>query len=316
MRILGSFLMILAGVGLTLLAASRVGLDLAAALPASGEDQFVRFEEVDTGLPAQAQPAAASAAGPLKVNPQPIEGLSASFAAPAEVVPLTTPAEDLPEQLPGVEAQIDLLPDVSSQFFFDDAAYDGTFLQEGPFLLEGPFLQEGPFIEGGAFPAEGAALPEAGRPAGEVPLRLVIPTIELDAPILPARAAVVIHRGQEYRQWVAPERFAAGWHYDSALLGLPGNTVLNGHHNNYGEVFRDLVDLNVGDLLYLYSDEKEYVYQINNKMILPEKYEQPEVRRENARWIHASEDERITLVTCWPYETNTHRLIIVASPVR
>jgi LPXTG-site transpeptidase (sortase) family protein len=27
-----------------------------------------------------------------------------------------------------------------------------------------------------------------------------------------------------------------------------------------------------------------------------------------------STDERLTLITCWPYETNTHRLIIVALP--
>ena len=26
-------------------------------------------------------------------------------------------------------------------------------------------------------------------------------------------------------------------------------------------------------------------------------------------------DERITLITCWPYTSNTHRLIIVAKPI-
>ena len=36
---------------------------------------------------------------------------------------------------------------------------------------------------------------------------------------------------------------------------------------------------------------------------------------ENAAWIMPSEDERLTLVTCWPYTSNTHRLIIVARPV-
>jgi len=29
-----------------------------------------------------------------------------------------------------------------------------------------------------------------------------------------------------------------------------------------------------------------------------------------------TEDERLTLVTCAPYPRNTHRLIVVASPVR
>lgn len=39
-----------------------------------------------------------------------------------------------------------------------------------------------------------------------------------------------------------------------------------------------------------------------------------DVRMDNARWILPSTDERLTLVTCWPAKSNTHRLIIVASP--
>jgi sortase A len=41
-----------------------------------------------------------------------------------------------------------------------------------------------------------------------------------------------------------------------------------------------------------------------------------EVRLANAEWIKATEDERITLITCWPYESNTHRVVVVAVPVR
>ena len=50
-------------------------------------------------------------------------------------------------------------------------------------------------------------------------------------------------------------------------------------------------------------------------MILPEKYEQIEVRMNNAQWILPSVDERLTLISCWPYETNTHRVIVVARPL-
>ena len=50
-------------------------------------------------------------------------------------------------------------------------------------------------------------------------------------------------------------------------------------------------------------------------MIVPEKYEQLDIRMNNAQWILPSVDERLTLITCWPYETNTHRLIIVARPM-
>ena len=38
------------------------------------------------------------------------------------------------------------------------------------------------------------------------------------------------------------------------------------------------------------------------------------MREENGRWIQPSDDERLTLVTCWPADSNTHRLILVAVP--
>jgi sortase A len=40
------------------------------------------------------------------------------------------------------------------------------------------------------------------------------------------------------------------------------------------------------------------------------------VRRKNAQWIMPTGDERLTLVTCWPYEWpgNSHRVIVVARP--
>ncbi len=40
-----------------------------------------------------------------------------------------------------------------------------------------------------------------------------------------------------------------------------------------------------------------------------------EIRKANAEWIAPTTNERLTLVTCWPKRSNTHRLIIVAEPV-
>lgn len=153
-------------------------------------------------------------------------------------------------------------------------------------------------------------------PSGEKPVQLEIASIGLAAPVLPAQTSMVSVDGQEFKQWLAPDAFAAGWHDDSALLGLRGNTVLNGHHNIFGEVFRGLIDVQIGDEIILYSDTRAYKYLVTNKMILPEKYEQIDVRMENARWIMPSPDERLTLITCWPYESNTHRLILVGTPIR
>jgi sortase A len=151
--------------------------------------------------------------------------------------------------------------------------------------------------------------------APEIPKRIVIPSIGLIAPIVPADVEFEKIWGKEFLQWYVPSKFAAGWHTTSAKLGEPGNTVLNGHHNAFGEVFRYLVDLDVGDVVQVESEGYRFSYQITNRMIVPEKYEQLEVRVNNAQWLLPSVDERLTLISCWPYESNTHRLILVATPL-
>jgi LPXTG-site transpeptidase (sortase) family protein len=157
-----------------------------------------------------------------------------------------------------------------------------------------------------------ANLPAPTSP--EIPVRLIIPAIELEAPILPAEAEVISIAKKSYQVWRAPDQYGVGWHVTSAPLGVIGNTVLNGHHNVKGEVFKDLADLNPGDQIIVESESGSHQYVIVNRMILPEKYAPLDDRIANAQWILPSEDERLTLITCWPYESNTHRLILVARP--
>lgn len=149
-----------------------------------------------------------------------------------------------------------------------------------------------------------------------IPDRIVIPAIRLDAPIVQADEQTVRIGGDNFGRWVAPNQFAAGWHPNSAFLGQVGNTVINGHHNAFGEVFRYLVDLNTGDFIFVYTGERIFRYVVANKMILQERGVTVEQKLDNARWILPSADERLTLVTCWPYDSNTHRLIIVAAPLK
>lgn len=148
-----------------------------------------------------------------------------------------------------------------------------------------------------------------------IPDRIVIPAIGLDAPVEPAALMRVTVSGYSFDQWAAPVHFAAGWHQNSAGLGEIGNTVINGHHNDFGEVFRRLIDLKVGNTFFIFSHQGVYSYTVNNIILVQEKGVTLRQRIDNARWIGQTDDERITLVTCWPYETNSHRLIIVASPV-
>jgi LPXTG-site transpeptidase (sortase) family protein len=155
----------------------------------------------------------------------------------------------------------------------------------------------------------------AQEPLTGSPSRIMIPAIDLDAPVERIGVEPVVQGGQTYYQWLVPDNYAAGWHENSARLGQPGNTVLNGHHNVYGEVFKDLVDLEEGDELIMFDENEEYTYRITVKEILPERGQPIDVRLENAQWIAPTEDERITLVTCWPYTDNSHRLVVVAEPI-
>ena len=150
---------------------------------------------------------------------------------------------------------------------------------------------------------------------GLVPDRLVISSINLDAPIVPISYKTIQPGGLVQNEWETLNQYAAGWHVTSAMLGMPGNTVLNGHHNAYGMVFKDLVMLKTGDGISVYSGSQEFRYQVVANMLLPEGFESLSIRIENARWIEPTLDERITLVTCWPADNNTHRIVIIAVPI-
>jgi len=151
-------------------------------------------------------------------------------------------------------------------------------------------------------------------PVSGPPDRLIIPSIDLDAPVVPIGWYVVEQGGQSQIVWQVADN-AASWHKTSAYPGQGGNVVLNGHHNIKGEVFRYLVDVEVGDRVLVYVGDQVYYYAVEQKMILKEKGEPLEVRLQNASWILPTDDERLTMVTCWPYTNNTHRLVVVALPV-
>jgi LPXTG-site transpeptidase (sortase) family protein len=153
-------------------------------------------------------------------------------------------------------------------------------------------------------------------PASLVPSRLVIPAINLDAPILEVGWETEEVDGQMVSSWIVPDSFVAGWHKTSALPGQIGNTVLNGHHNIHGEVFRDLLKLQPGDEIVVYAGGTVHYYSVTERHILEEKGQPVEVRMQNAQWITPTEDERLTLVTCWPYTNNTHRLVVVGLPMQ
>lgn len=154
----------------------------------------------------------------------------------------------------------------------------------------------------------------ARPPANSSPTRIVVPQIGLDSKVVEVGWTVEEKDEQLISVWDVAD-YAAGFHRGSAYPGRIGNTVISGHHNIKGEVFRYLVDLEPGDEVVLYVGERPYRYVVEEKLILPDKYVSAEQKRENGKWIRYFPDERLTLVTCWPYTSNTHRVIVIAKPL-
>jgi LPXTG-site transpeptidase (sortase) family protein len=151
---------------------------------------------------------------------------------------------------------------------------------------------------------------------GVVPVRLYIPDIDLEAPIVPIGWKYIEIDGVTQPIWDVPNQRAAGWHETSAKIGVPGNTVLNGHNTSYGEVFRYLHKLEVGATILIEAEDGvTYTYTVTEKLLLREGGQPIEVRIANAQYTLPTADERLTLLTCHPYGSLAYRLVIIAHPV-
>jgi sortase A len=169
-----------------------------------------------------------------------------------------------------------------------------------------------------------AASPNGPLPQAEIaqdtpeppapPTRLVIEAIELDAPVEEVGSRQITVRDVVYEQWLVPDKFAAGWNPRSGFPGEQGNMVLFGHNNAHGKVFANLYRLEVGDKIVVYAGNRSFTYVVSDSMKLKEKDVTIAQMVENAAWIGETDDERLTLVTCWPPYQDTYRLIVVARP--
>jgi sortase A len=98
----------------------------------------------------------------------------------------------------------------------------------------------------------------------------------------------------------------------SADAGDAGNVVLAGHNDILGEVFRRLPELQVGDELELFRGATPFRYRVEGKTIVREEGATEAQRRENARWMEPTDEPLATLISCYPYRVDTHRVIVRA----
>lgn len=147
------------------------------------------------------------------------------------------------------------------------------------------------------------------------PTHIRIPSVGIDAPVVEVGYEVVEIEGQQVIQWQVAD-YAAGHHNTSASPGEGGNIVISGHNDWRGEVFRTLEFAKIGDEVILTTANGEYHYRIVEIHYRKEVGVPLEERIATGRFLDPMPEERVTLVTCWPYGVDDHRIIVVAKPIQ
>jgi LPXTG-site transpeptidase (sortase) family protein len=148
---------------------------------------------------------------------------------------------------------------------------------------------------------------------------LLIPSLEIDAPVVQVSWDLLFRDGAWRTVWQTASD-AVGHHRNSANPGEAGNVVLSGHHNTAGEVFREVSEIGLdgarlgeGDELVLVTgDGQHYTYSVVDWERFQESGIAEEERQRHAGYLDQTGEPTLTLVTCWPYESNSHRVVVIA----
>ena len=92
-------------------------------------------------------------------------------------------------------------------------------------------------------------------------------------------------------------------HYAFSAPFGTGNTVLYGHDDIQGSIFAHLYDLGPGDLIQLSVAGETQTYRVSGHEI---------VAPTSVGVLAATDDVRLTIITCWPYNVDTKRWIVTA----
>ncbi len=139
-------------------------------------------------------------------------------------------------------------------------------------------------------------------------VRVASPNIKLDAKVYEVYGI--------NGKWEVAD-YAGGHNYNAANPSEGGNIVISGHNNWRGEVFRYLEFFKPGDEIDVWTLEgKEYKYRVEQVEKLKEAGAPYAQRLQNAKVMDPTPYEQLTLITCWPYTTFTHRLIVIAKPMQ
>lgn len=163
--------------------------------------------------------------------------------------------------------------------------------------------------------------PDTVQPAYSVPesnvstvTRVQVPSAGIDTPVVQVGYQMIEIQGQTVIQWNVAE-WAAGHHSISANPGEGGNVVIAGHVAGGGEVFRTLELAEIGDEVLVSTTEGEFRYVITEVHLRLDAGAPLEERLAIGAFMQPMPEERVTLITCWPYGVYDHRLLVVAKPI-
>ena len=114
-------------------------------------------------------------------------------------------------------------------------------------------------------------------------------------------------------EWDSPEE-NVGWVITSTLPDETGNIILYGHNNLYRKVFENLSDLKEGDEIQLQTRKQNWEYEVRYMILLPIIGANEQQLKNYQQYLKPTQDARVTIISCWPPASNTHRIIVIAMP--
>jgi sortase A len=128
-------------------------------------------------------------------------------------------------------------------------------------------------------------------PGPEQAVQIQIPSINVDAPVVQGDGWEQLKKG-------------VGQHIGSTDPGQSGNMIMSAHNDVFGEIFRNLDQLNRGDQIIVYTPQHAYTYVITNVEV---------VEPTDVEVMGSTPDPSITLISCYPYMVDNKRIIVQAS---
>ncbi|HRQ38736.1 MAG TPA: class D sortase [Chloroflexota bacterium] len=95
-------------------------------------------------------------------------------------------------------------------------------------------------------------------------------------------------------------------HIGSAQPGQVGNMVMAAHNDVYGAIFQHLDQLSPGDEIVVQTNQRAYTYVVTKiDIVLPT----------DVHVLAPTDHASATLISCYPYRINTHRIVVFADLV-